>query len=88
MRCFAAALALGMAACAAPPASARRVDIVVRNTTGRPLNIHARAGPFGRSLRLAPGQSWRGWAFRDALVREIAIEIIEIPLQTGAGESR
>lgn len=88
MRRFAAALALGLAACAAPPASARRVDIVVRNTTDRPLTIHARAGPFGRNLRLAPGQSWRGWAFRDALVREIAIEIIEIPAPAVAGESR
>lgn len=77
MRLAAAALALGLASCATPPAPDRRVDIVVRNTTDRPLDIHARAGLFGRSLRLAPGQSWRGWALRDVLIREISIEIVE-----------
>ncbi|HXG60779.1 MAG TPA: hypothetical protein VNO22_05375 [Planctomycetota bacterium] len=86
-RAAVAALILALAACATPPAPARRVDIVVRNTTDRPLDIHARAGLFGRSLRLAPGQSWRGWALRDALIREISIEIVE-SAPSSPGESR
>jgi len=77
MKCvIPALLLLSLVACATPPPD-KRVDIVLKNRTGRILNIKSRTGILGKDLRLGPGQTWRGWALREFVASDIRIEIAE-----------
>jgi hypothetical protein len=68
---------LVMNACVFPATGERRVDIVLRNKTERPIELRAQAGLFSRTLLLAPGEVWRGWIFGQLLGSEIRVEVSE-----------
>jgi len=69
---------LALAACtAAPPGPEKRVDIVLRNTMDRPIELRASMGIFGRRIFLAPGEVWRGWIPTDVSVGSIQIEMTD-----------
>lgn len=42
-------------------AQSQQIDIRIRNTTGQPISIHARAGIFYRVIRLDADHEWVGW---------------------------
>lgn len=46
--------------CAFPPKE--KIDIHLRNKTGKTILLRAKAGPFGRTIKLEPGQEWNGYA--------------------------
>ena len=57
----------------------RRVDIVLRNDSLRPIELRASAGIFSRRLQLMPGEVWRGWIPLEFTGREIHVEVAEDP---------
>lgn len=69
------ALLMILSSCAIDPS--RRVDIVLRNKTERPIQLRARTGFFGKNLQLSPGEVWCGWVPRDFVTSEIVIEVRE-----------
>ena len=69
---------LALAACtSAPPSADKRVDIVLRNTMDRPIELRASMGIFGRRILLAPGEVWRSWIPTDVSVGSVQVEITE-----------
>ena len=73
---MAALLACGMIGCATPPAN-KRTDSVLRNTTLRPVEIMAKAGFFGSNIKLAPGETWKGWVPSGVKIQKIEIELAD-----------
>jgi hypothetical protein len=55
----------------------RRVDIVLRNDSTRPIELRAYAGIFSKRLQLMPGEVWRGWVPLDFTGREIRVDVAE-----------
>ena len=74
VKCFLPAL-LFLGSCCSP--GERRVDIVLRNDTNRPIELRASAGIFSRRLQLAPGGVWRGWVPLEFAAGEIRVEVAE-----------
>lgn len=68
-----AALLLLSTACSATG----KVDVVVRNTSGRGVRIRARLGQTEFTLLLKPGESWSGQVDRGS-EREVEI-LMEVP---------
>jgi hypothetical protein len=66
---------LVLASCCSP--GERRVDIVLRNDSNRPIELRASAGLFGRRLQLMPGEVWRGWVPLDFVLGEIRVDVAE-----------
>lgn len=57
------------------PQSGNRLDIVVTNSTDRPVRMQVGAGIFTREIVLQPGQSGRYWIDRRWPVSRAEIEI-------------
>ena len=76
MKYLATALLVGvlLTSCSTPPPE-KRIDIIIKNTTDQPLIFKAKMGPFGRTLKLKPGQAWYGWVLRDFAGKEMQIEV-------------
>ncbi len=68
--------ALLFASCSTP-APDKRIDIILKNTTDEPLLFKAKMGPFGRTLKLDPGETWYGWVHKDLTGGQIQIVIAE-----------
>lgn len=74
---FGVFLALG--ACAAPAPAQRKMDIQLRNPSPVAVEVRAKAGPFARTIRLKPGETWSGWIPTFVTVKQIDIEITVPP---------
>ena len=59
------------------PAPEKRIDIILKNTTDEPLLFKAKMGPFGRTLKLDPGETWYGWVLKDFTGGQIQIVVAE-----------
>ncbi len=70
-------LVLLIASCAGGISAEKKLQIAVRNDTDRPLEFHARSGIFGRTVKLEPGHTWRGWVLREWVGEGIRIEVCE-----------
>ena len=70
---------LGLASCVDGSSGEKRVDIVLRNQTDRPLDLRAQAGLFSKTLHLGPGEVWRGWVWRQFVGNEIVVNVAEPP---------
>ena len=68
---------LALASCTSSPD--RRMDIVLRNDTTRPIELRASAGIFSRRLPLMPGEVWRGWVPLEFAAGELRVEVVEDP---------
>jgi hypothetical protein len=66
---------LFLGACCSP--GERRVDIVLRNASDRPIELRASAGIFSRQLQLMPGEVWRGWIPLEFAAGEIRVEVAD-----------
>ncbi len=71
------ALVLLIGSCAAPPPQVEKVDILLRNTTDHPIEVRARTGFLGKTIRLQPGESWKGWIPPRIPVSKIVIDVRE-----------
>ena len=71
------ALALLMSSCVASPDKVEKVDILLRNTTDSPIEVRARAGFVGKTIRLQPGETWKGWIPSHVPVSDVVIEVRE-----------
>lgn len=73
MRGFTAAvLCFALLACGKPT---KRIDIVLVNSTGMTIKVRAKAGLFGRTIKLTPGMTWTGWLPAGMSAKDIRIEI-------------
>ena len=63
---------LALLSCSSP---ADRINIEMKNATGRTLTIEATAGGFTKTVRLSPLGAWTGWVPKGAVDRiEVTIK--------------
>jgi hypothetical protein len=79
---YAIALVFLMGACTVPQSRVDKVDILLRNTTSHPIEVRARAGFFSKTIRLQPGEAWKGWIPPQVPVSEIVIDVKEGKVKT------